>query len=174
MSDNPEQQAPAEAPEPVDAPSLEDQLAEALAKADEHWSQYLRAAAELENTRKRALRDVEHAHRYALERFAADLAPVRDSLELGLAADATIESLRSGVEATLKQLDQALTRHGVEVIDPVGQPFDPERHEAMSTMPSADAPPDSVVQVIQKGLVLNGRLVRPARVIVAVAPPDAP
>ncbi|MEX0899078.1 MAG: nucleotide exchange factor GrpE [Gammaproteobacteria bacterium] len=171
MSENPEHQ-PAE--ESADAQSLEDQLAEAQAKADENWAQYLRAAAELDNTRKRALRDVEHAHRYALERFAGDLAPVRDSLELGLAADATVESLRSGVEATLKQLDQALARHGVEVIDPFGQPFDPERHEAMSTLASADAAADSVVQVIQKGLVLNGRLVRPARVIVAVAPPDTP
>jgi molecular chaperone GrpE len=165
MSENPEQQP--------ETPSLEDQLVEAQAKADENWAQYLRAAAELDNTRKRSLRDVEQAHRYALERFAADLAPVRDSLELGLTADATVESLRSGIEATLKQLDQALTRHGVEVIDPVGQPFDPERHEAMSTMPSADVAPDAVAQVIQKGLVLNGRLVRPARVIVAVAPPDA-
>lgn len=171
MSENPEQQPPAEEVA-EDAQPLEDQLAEAQAKADAHWAQYLRAAAELENTRKRALRDIEHAHRYALERFAADLAPVRDSLELGLAADATVESLRSGVEATLKQLDQTLTRHGVEVIDPAGQPFDPERHEAMSTMPSADAAPDTVLQVIQKGLVLNGRLVRPARVIVAVAPPE--
>ncbi len=171
MSENPEQ-SPAE--EQTDAPSLEDQLVEAQTKADENWAQYLRAAAELDNTRKRSLRDIEHAHRYALERFAADLAPVRDSLELGLAADATVDSLRSGVEATLKQLDQALARHGVEVIDPAGQPFDPERHEAMSTMPSADAAPDSVIQVIQKGLVLNGRLVRPARVIVAVAPPEAP
>ena len=165
MSENPEQQA--------EAPTLEEQLVEAQAKADENWAQYLRAAAELDNMRKRSLRDVEHAHRYALERFAADLAPVRDSLELGLAADATLESLRSGVEATLKQLDQALARHGVEVIDPAGQPFDPERHEAMSTMPSADVAPDCVAQVIQKGLVLNGRLVRPARVIVAIAPPDA-
>src|SRR5690606_26921111 len=103
----------------------------------------------------------------------ADLAPVRDSLELGLAVEATAESLREGVDATLKQLDQALARHGVEIVDPAGQRFDPERHEAMQTAPSADAEPDTVLHVIQKGLVLSGRLVRPARVIVAATPPPA-
>lgn len=162
-------QGPDEAPEPNPAEELE----AARAKADENWALYLRAAAELENTRKRAQRDVEHAHRYALERFTADLAAVRDSLELGLAADATVESLREGVETTLKQLDQVLARHGVEIVDPAGQPFDPERHEAMTAAPSAEHAPDTVIQVIQKGLVLNGRLVRAARVVVATEPPAA-
>ena len=170
MAEQPEQ--PDQQAEPDPAVATEAALAEARTKADDNWAQYLRAAAELENTRKRALRDVEQAHRYALERFAADLAPVRDSLELGLAADATVESLRAGVEVTLKQLDQALTRHGVEVVDPAGEPFDHARHEAVQVAPSADAAPDTVLHVIQKGLVLNGRLVRPARVIVAAPPPD--
>lgn len=172
MSDNEIQrngvdEAPVETPTP-------DPVAELQAKADEHWAQYLRAAAELDNTRKRAARDVESAHRYALERIAADLAPVRDSLEMGLAAAGDDAGpLKDGVEMTLKQFDQALARHGIEVVDPAGAPFDPERHEAMQTVPTADAEPGTVVQVVQKGFVLNGRLVRPARVLVAREPDPA-
>jgi molecular chaperone GrpE len=89
---------------------------------------------------------------------------------MGLAAEGGADALRGGVEMTLKQFDQTLARHGVEVVDPAGQPFDPDLHEAMQAVPTADAAPDTVVQVVQKGLVLNGRLVRPARVLVARAP----
>ncbi len=144
------------------------------AKADENWSQYLRAAAELENLRKRAQRDVENAHRYALERFVADLAPVRDSLEMGLAAAGDSEetaALREGVAMTLKQLDDVLARHGVAIVDPPkGERFDPDQHEAMQVMVDPEAAPDTVVLVVQKGLSLNGRVMRPARVIVAGTP----
>lgn len=168
-SEQPETQPSAEA-------DLQAALDAAIEKAEVHWSQYLRTAAELENTRKRAQRDVEHAHRYALERFAADLGPVRDSLELGLAAaraETDSDALRDGVEITLKQLDQALAGHGIELVDPTGQAFDPERHEAVQTVPTADASPGTVLEVVQKGLVLNGRLVRAARVLVSREPDPA-
>jgi len=149
--------------------------AELQAKVDENWEKYLRAAAELENVRKRAARDVENAHKFALERFALELLAVRDSLEMGLAAgeDADIESLRQGKEATLKQLVTVLERFGVEELDPQGEPFDPSMHEAMTMQPSADVEPGSVVSVFQKGYALNGRLLRPARVVVAVSAEDS-
>ncbi len=139
------------------------------AKADENWQKYLRAAAELENVRKRAARDVENAHKFALERLAVELLAVRDSLEMGLAAGeaADVESLRQGKEATLKQLVTIMERFGVEELDPQGEPFDPGLHEAMTMQPSADLEPGSVLTVIQKGYALNGRLLRPARVVVA-------
>jgi molecular chaperone GrpE len=144
-------------------------LAELQAKVDENWQKYLRAAAELENVRKRAARDVENAHKFALERFALELLAVRDSLEMGLAAgeDADVESLRQGKEATLKQLVAIMERFGVEELDPQGEPFDPGVHEAMTMQPSADVEPGSVLTVFQKGYALNGRLLRPARVVVA-------
>lgn len=142
---------------------------ELRAKADENWDRYLRTAAELDNVRKRAVRDVENARKFALENFSRDLLDVRDSLEMGLAAadSADADALREGSEATLKLLQSVMERFGVEQIDPTGEPFDPELHEAMTMQPSADAEPDSVLSVIQKGYSLNGRLLRPARVIVA-------
>jgi molecular chaperone GrpE len=134
--------------------------------------QMLRAAAELENMRKRAARDVEQAHKYALEKFALELLPVRDSLELAAASGATADaaSLAAGQEATLKLLARAFEKFSLKPIDPVGEPFDPERHEAMVMQPSATAEPGSVLQVVQRGYELNGRLLRPARVIVASDP----
>jgi molecular chaperone GrpE len=154
-----------------DAATLEAALAEARAKAEENWSSFLRAAAESENVRRRAQRDVEAATRYAIERFAGDLLEVRDSLELGLAAGSTGDPGRilEGMQATLRLVDKAFERSGLAVVDPVGQPFDPRFHEAMAMQPSADQPPGSVLAVVQKGYVLNGRLLRPARVLVASA-----
>ena len=148
------------------------ELEAALAKAEENWERYLRAAAELDNVRKRASRDVEKARKFALESFGRDLLDVRDSLEMGLAAAETADadSLREGSAATLKLLETVMERFGVEQLDPAGEPFDPELHEAMTMQPSADAEPNSVLTVIQKGYTLNGRLLRPARVIVAAAP----
>lgn len=150
-------------------------LAELQAKADDNWEKYLRAAAELENVRKRAARDVEHAHKFALERFASELLAVLDSLEMGLAAgeDADVETLLKGKEATLKQLRTILERFGVEEVDPLGEPFDPSLHEAMTVQPSPDAEPGSVLTVFQKGYMLNGRLLRPARVVVAAGDEDS-
>ena len=154
--------------------SPETALVKAQAKADENWNLYLRAAAEVENVRKRSTRDVENAHKFALENFSRELLAVVDSLEMGLAAadDADAEALRTGSEATCKLLKNTLERFGVSEVDPEGEPFDPEMHEAMSMMPAQGVEPGSVAQVIQKGYALNGRLLRPARVIVAAEPPQ--
>ena len=151
---------------------LQQLLVEADQRAKDHWEQYLRAAAELDNVRKRAQRDIEAANRYGLEKFAAELLPVRDSLELAVqnSGRADARSLREGQEATLQLLTRALEKLGVTIIDPLGEPFDPARHEAMMAQPSNTAEPNSVLQVVQPGYELNGRLLRPARVIVSRAP----
>ena len=162
----PEEESRAEAaPSEPDAGQM---LAELKAKADENWDRYLRVAAELENVRKRAVRDVENAHKFALERFSRELLAVKDSLEMGLAAEnADADSLREGSEATLKMLATTMERFGLAEVDPVGEPFDPEFHEAMTVQPAPDAEPGSVLTVVQKGYTLNGRLLRPAMVVVA-------
>ncbi len=168
----PEGVAPAADEAQAEPSTSADPLSELQAKADEHWDRYLRAAAELENVRKRASRDVENARKFALERFARDLLEVRDSLEMGIAAgsDAGADALLEGSSATLKQLSTTMAQYGVEELDPLGEPFDPELHEAMTMQPSTDAEPGSVLTVFQKGYTLNGRLLRPARVVVAQAP----
>ena len=150
-------------------------LAELKALADENWDRYLRASAELENVRKRASRDVEKAHKFALERFCNELLAVKDSLEMGLAtADkADVQSLLAGKEATLKLLTTTMERFGVVELNPEGEPFDPQEHEAMSMQPSSEVEPGSVLTVFQKGYALNGRLLRPARVVVASEPPES-
>jgi molecular chaperone GrpE len=159
----------------VEFERLQRSLADAEERAKSHWEQYLRALAELDNVRKRAARDIEAANRYGLEKFAAELLPVKDTLELAVqnAARADAASLKEGQEATLQLLSRALERLGVTLINPQGQPFDPERHEAMMSQESGKAPPNSVLQVVQPGYELNGRLLRPARVIVARAPGGA-
>ena len=151
------------------AASPQEALDALRAKADENWDRYLRAVAELDNVRKRAARDVENAHKFALERFSKELLAVRDTLEMGLASveGASIESLIEGKEATLKLLTPVLQQFGIEEVDPAGEPFDPELHEAISMQPSDTAEPGSVLTVVQKGYTLNGRLLRPAMVIVA-------
>src|SRR2546429_238881 len=155
-----------------DIERLQQALAESEERAKSHWEQYLRAVAELDNGRKRAQRDIEAANRYGLEKFAAELLPVKDSLEAAVESAGRTDSrgLREGQEATLRLLSQALERIGVRVIDPAGEPFDPERHEAMMAEESATAEPGSVLRVVQPGYELNGRLLRPARVIVAREP----
>lgn len=169
MSENGAEPGPATGPT-VD--QLQQELAEAQALVSQHRDQLLRAAAELENIRKRAGRDVEQAHRYALEKIAQELLPVRDSLELAAASATTADaaSLVAGQEATLKLLARAFEKFAILGIEPVGEPFDPQRHEAMAMQDAPAAEPDSVLQVVQKGYELNGRLLRPARVIVARAP----
>ena len=153
--------------EEADMPHSELELAQA--NAQENWDRYLRTAAELENVRKRAGKDVENAHRYALERFGRELLAVKDSLELSLLAaeSASAESLLEGSKATLRILGGTLQQFGIEELDPAGEPFDPEFHEAISMQPSDGAEPGSVLTVVQKGYSLNGRLLRPAMVIVA-------
>jgi molecular chaperone GrpE len=153
----------------VELERLQQALAESEERARNHWDQYVRAVAELDNIRKRAQRDIEAANRYGLEKFAAELLPVQDSLELAVqnASKGDVRSLAQGQEATLKLLGKALDKIGVVAIDPRGEPFDPARHEAMLAQESATAEPNSVLQVVQPGYEINGRLLRPARVIVA-------
>ncbi|NND58661.1 MAG: nucleotide exchange factor GrpE [Gammaproteobacteria bacterium] len=167
-------------PEPAekaDGPETQAELEQALvaaeARAEENWNQYLRTAAELENVRKRVTRDVERARKFGLEPLFLELLTVRDSLEMGLAAadsEPTIEALREGTQMTLRQLQQVMDKFQVEEIDPAGEPFDPTLHEAMTIAPTTEVAPDTVVEVVQKGYQLHGRLLRPARVIVARAP----
>ncbi len=159
-------------PEVNDTATLEDQLEAARAEIGEHQERSLRLAAELENVRRRFARELDSVRRHGLEHFAADLLPVIDSLELALAAAAAApESLREGLEMTIRLLHDILSRHHIEPIDPMGEPFDPNVHEAMATQPSSE-PADTVLQVVQKGYRLHGRLLRPARVIVS-RPGDA-
>lgn len=156
--------------------TLQRDLDQALAKADEHWKLYLGAHAEMENLRKRTERDVQNAHKFALERFFGELLPVRDSLEMGLAAaneSVDIAKLREGVELTLKQLAAAMDKFGAREVNPLGAKFNPAEQEAMAMVPTAQAEPNTVVQVVQKGYTLNDRLIRPAKVLVAQAPPKA-
>jgi len=149
-------------------------LEDARSKADEHWDQLLRANAELDNLRRRARQDVENAHKYALEKFAQELLPVKDSLEMGLAAasgevDAAeaLKQLREGTELTLKMLSTAMEKAGIKEINPLGEAFNPEQHQAMSMQESEEHAPNTVIAVMQKGYQLNDRLIRPAMVVVS-------
>ncbi len=156
----------------TEAERLAIELAAAEAQLTDSRDAQLRAIAEMENVRRRAQRDVEAAHKFAIERFAADIIEVRDTLELGLAASATAvdsASIVEGMNATLRMVDKAFERAGIAVMDPTGEPFDPQFHEAMVTQPSADQPPGTILHVVQKGFTLGGRLLRPARVIIARA-----
>ncbi|GAB3483924.1 nucleotide exchange factor GrpE [Azotobacter salinestris] len=147
--------------------ALEEQLAAAQDQA-------LRAAAELQNVRRRAEQDVEKAHKFALERFAQDLLGVVDSLERGIElsdpSDESIRPMREGMELTLKMFHDVLKRYQLEQLDPHGEPFNPEHHQAMAMEESDSAEPGSVLKVFQKGYLLSGRLLRPAMVVVSKAP----
>ena len=160
----------ADGPPPTETPAtVDEQLRAAELKAAEHHDAWLRAKAEADNIRKRAQDDVAKAHKFGIERFATDLLPVRDSLEAALAAEnATAENMRSGVELTLRQLEAAFDRHQLREINPAGEKFDPHRHQAMTAVES-DAEPNTVVSVMQKGYLLNDRVIRPALVAVAKA-----
>lgn len=147
-----------------------------LAKLQEHQEQALRAQAEMQNVRRRAEIDVEKAHKYALEKFVKELLPVADSLEKAVEStegqqdsSELVTSIREGVEMTLDLFMKSLAKFNVEQLNPVGEPFDPQQHEAMSMVAAPNAEPNSVVAVMQKGYLLNGRVVRPAMVMVAKA-----
>lgn len=153
---------------------LQEQLEELkneLAQAREHS---LRLQAEMQNVRRRAQQDVEKAHKFALEKFVSDLLPVADNLERTVSAaletNASLDSLAEGAELTLKSLLDTLKRHQVEQVDPQGEPFDPQLHQAMSVVENPDVEPNTVLNVFQRGYTLNGRLVRPAMVVVSKAP----
>ena len=152
--------------------ALQALLEDARNKADSHWDQCLRLQADIDNLRKRNERDLANAHKFALEKFAVDLLPVKDSLEMGLAAageNADIARLKEGGELTLKMLASAMDKYNIKEVNPLNEVFNPEYHEAMSMQERADVAPNTVVTVVQKGYLLNERLIRPAMVIVSKA-----
>ena len=158
-------------PEALPAPDLEMELQEARDEAASHLNDFLRARAELENLAKRAARDIEKAHKFGLERFMTELLPVKDSIELGLNAaedkETGADKLREGLELTLKLFSAASDKFGLQEVNPEGQSFDPEYHQAMSIQEAVGVEAGTVVTVVQKGYLLNDRLLRPAMVIVA-------
>ena len=160
-----------------DHAELSGMLEDARSKADEHWNQCLRLQADIENLTRRAERDVANAHKYALDRFAQDLLPVRDSLEMGLSAsvqeNTDPEKLREGVELTLQMMTGVLEKFGITEVNPENEAFNPDFHQAMSMQERDDVAPNTVVTVVQKGYLLNERLIRPAMVIVSKAPDAA-
>lgn len=152
---------------------LETKLAEAEKQAAEYKDQALRTLAEMENLRRRTDRDLENAHKYALEKFAQELLPVLDSLEMGVAAardeNADVAKLREGTELTLKMFESTIDKFGIKSVHPHGEVFNPEQHQAMTMIDSPDHEPNTIIDVMQKGYLLNERLVRPAMVVVASA-----
>jgi molecular chaperone GrpE len=150
-------------------PSQQEVIRKLELQAQEHYDAWLRAKAEADNIRKRAQADIANAHKYALESFAGELLPVRDALEAALTADnSTIEAIRQGVELTLKQLNAAFDKAAIREVNPVGEKFDPHRHQAMTAIES-DKAPNTVVHVLQKGYLVHDRVLRPALVTVARA-----
>lgn len=150
------------------------ELEQANAKAQENWDKALRIQAEMDNLKKRTQKDVENAHKFALDGFTKELLMVVDSLEMGIQAATSdipeVVQLKEGSELTLKQLQSAFTKFNVIAIDPVNEAFNPEQHQAMSMQESADVDPNTVMAVFQKGYQLNGRVMRPAMVVVSKAP----
>ena len=165
------------APDAGSAAEASEELEQLRREARENHENYLRAMAEVENVRRRGEREVANAHKFGLEKFVAELLPVRDSLEMGLKAgeqeQADVAALREGTELTLRMLGQVLEKFGVEEVNPEGEPFNPDRHEAVTTMQTSEAEADTVVQVMQKGYLLNERVVRPAMVVVARPPAES-
>lgn len=159
--------------EEVTVESLTAKLAEAEAKAEENWDQLVRSRAEMDNIRRRTERDLSNAHKYALEKFAQELLPVIDSMEMGVAAaqdeNADVSKLREGTEMTLKMFETAIEKFGIQGVHPHGEAFNPEHHQAMTMIDSAEHEPNTVIDVMQKGYLLNERLVRPAMVVVSSA-----
>jgi molecular chaperone GrpE len=158
---------------------LTQKLAQAERSAQENWDKMVRTQAEMENLKRRIQKDLESAHKFALERFAKEIVNVVDSLELGIQASVgtnpEVVKLREGSELTLKQFEATLARFNIVAVDAIGQPFNPELHQAVSTMPSDDVEPNTVLTVFQKGYCLNERLLRPAMVVVSKAanrPPE--
>jgi len=151
--------------------SIEQQLEKAQVTIKEYWDQIMRLKAEIENNRKRAGRDVENAHKFALRNFAESLLPIVDSMEMGQQAaeadNANLSSIVEGTQLTMSMFVQVLENHGLKQINPVGEQFDPEQHQAISMIEDKNAESNTVVNVMQKGFLLNDRLVRPAMVVVA-------
>lgn len=146
---------------------LREQVAALQEKADENWNTVLRMKADAENQRRRSEKQVEDAHKYAVQKFVEELLPIADSMEMGMAAEGDVEQIKEGVALTKKMFDTAMDKFGLEVVDPLGEKFDPELHQAMAMQPSDEYEDGQVSAVMQKGYTLNGRLVRPAMVMVA-------
>ena len=158
-----------ESPE-KNADSLEAQLEDAQEKASDNWNQFMRAKAEMDNLRRRNAKDLENAHKYGTEKLVTELLPVLDSMAMGLSTeDASAESLREGMKLTMNMLESMMQKVGIEEIDPLNEPFDPDKHQAMTMQPNADVEPNTVIAVMQKGYSLNERLIRPAMVMVSKA-----
>ncbi|MDP2097016.1 MAG: nucleotide exchange factor GrpE [Methylobacter sp.] len=157
---------------------LQQALFEAAQKAQENWDKAVRVQAEMENLKRRTQKDLEDAHKFALSSFAKELLPVLDSLVLGLQAatgdSEDVKKFREGSELTIKQFESVFAKFKIETIDPLGQPFNAELHQAMAMQAVEGAAPNTVVNVFQKGYVLNGRLLRPAMVLVAKAAENKP
>lgn len=153
--------------------ALQEKLADAQAKADDNWDQLVRTKAEMENIRRRSERELANAHKYALEKFAQELLPVIDSMEMGAAAamdeSADVNKLREGTEMTLKMFEAAIEKFGIKSVHPHGEAFNPEHHQAMTMIDSPEHEPNMIIDVMQKGYLLNERLVRPAMVVVSSA-----
>ncbi len=151
--------------------TIEEQLEQAQVTIKDYWDQMMRLRAEIENNRKRAERDVENAHKYAMKNFAEALLLIIDSMEMGMSAaeaeNATLQSIREGSELTMNMFIQVLEKQGLTQVDPVGEKFDPEQHQAISMVEDDNAESNTVISVMQKGFLLNDRLVRPAMVVVA-------
>jgi molecular chaperone GrpE len=164
----PQDEATAGQPSGVEMmPSLEEMLQEAESKAQEHHDAWMYAKAEGENIRRRAMEDMDKARKFALEKFSGELLAVKDSLEAALNVEsATLESYKNGVELTLKQLSSVFEKFNLVEISPLGEKFDPNKHQAISAI-EADAEPNTVISVLQKGYALNDRVLRPALVMVA-------
>ncbi len=160
-----------------EADVMSSELAALQKKADEHYDQLVRAHAEIENLKRRQTQELEKAHKYALDKFVGELLTIWDSLELGLQAaqndQADVASLREGTELTVKMFGDVMEKFNVERINPEGEAFNPEFHQAMSMIPNAEMAPNTVMAVMQKGVSLNGRLIRPAMVVVSQAMPEA-
>lgn len=163
-----------EAPAPAAVPDVSEQLAAAKKEAADNYDRYVRAVADLDNHRRRVLREKEELRQFAASRVLEDLLPVIENLGLGLAAakapNADLASLVSGISMVADQLKTTLGNHGLKEVNPAGQPFDPNFHEAVSQTPSAEIPEGSVITVIRTGFTLNGRLLRPATVVVSSGP----
>ncbi len=159
--------------EQVSLEELQKQLKQAQKKAEQNWDKAVRSQAEMENLKRRTQKDLENAHKYGLEKFAKELLSVIDSLELGIQASTSdipeVVALREGSELTIKQFENVFAKFNIEALEPIGQTFNPELHQAMSMQPSADVEPNTVINVLQKGYILNGRLIRPAMVVVSQA-----
>ena len=139
-------------------------------KAEENWDLLLRTKAEMENLKRRTQKDLENAHKFGIEKFVSELLPVMDSMELGLAAEeASAESLREGMSLTLNMVKQMFEKFNITMVDPINEKFNPELHQAMSAQPTDEVEPNTVIAVMQKGYLLNERLVRPAMVMVSKA-----